>query len=218
MYLAHNEQGGAITPTPGARATCPTCGETVIAKTGEINAWHWAHQSLTDCDPWSEHETQWHHQWKNQAMQSPFFSIEKTITKNGKQHRADIVTPRGTVVELQHSSISPDEIWTREQFYNDMAWVFDLTDLSIIDRRSLPILPYGGRATTNARFTYVRKPNGRYKFRFKTPRKTIFTARKQVFLDTQHGMFYVTHAHQEGRYGAGNLITHRAFLDALKDS
>ncbi len=42
-------------------------------------------------------------------------------------HRADIVGNRGKVIELQHSSIPPDDIHARENFYGDMVWVFDAT-------------------------------------------------------------------------------------------
>ncbi len=42
-------------------------------------------------------------------------------------HRADIVGSRGKVIELQHSSISPDDIHARENYYGDMVWVFDAT-------------------------------------------------------------------------------------------
>ena len=42
-------------------------------------------------------------------------------------HRADIMGNGGLVVELQHSSISPEEIQQREAFYGNMIWLFDAT-------------------------------------------------------------------------------------------
>jgi hypothetical protein len=42
-------------------------------------------------------------------------------------HRADIVGNGGVVVELQHSSISAEDIAAREAFYGDMVWLFDAT-------------------------------------------------------------------------------------------
>lgn len=50
------------------------------------------------------------------------------MNKNGETHRADAVMPYGTVVELQCSGISVDEIQIREAFYGRMIWVFDARD------------------------------------------------------------------------------------------
>lgn len=50
------------------------------------------------------------------------------MTKGGEIHRADIVGNRETVIELQHSPISPDDIRAREEFYGKMIWVFDAAD------------------------------------------------------------------------------------------
>jgi competence CoiA-like predicted nuclease len=33
-----------VRATPGARASCPFCARFMIAKCGEINVWHWAHE------------------------------------------------------------------------------------------------------------------------------------------------------------------------------
>lgn len=110
----------------GETATCPLCGSRVIAKCGQIKAWHWAHESMADCDPWSEGETEWHLEWKMlfQAMgefSGPSVEIEKTIGN----HRADIVVD-GCVVELQHSPISTEEVHERENFYGSrMCWIVD---------------------------------------------------------------------------------------------
>jgi len=63
-------------------------------------------------------EGNWHRGWKED------FGIEfseKTIGNN----RADIVAPDGTVIELQHSSISEWEIAKRESAYGKMAWIVD---------------------------------------------------------------------------------------------
>lgn len=104
-------------PSPRAEGVCPTCRSDVIAKCGEVNAWHWAHHA-GDCDPWSEGETQWHRNWK-----ALFPSDWQEVVID--PHRADIKTPK-VVVELQHSPINPAMIREREQFYGDMVWLFDL--------------------------------------------------------------------------------------------
>jgi len=107
-----------IKASPEQKAICPVCKSPVMAKCGDVNVWHWAHQVGGDCDPWSEGETQWHINWKN------LFQKEWQEVVIG-QHRADIKTPT-TVIELQHSPISAAEICEREIFYDNMIWLFDL--------------------------------------------------------------------------------------------
>lgn len=102
----------------GDRAKCPACDSVVIGKCGELIVHHWAHASKLDCDPWSEGETQWHRDWKSCL---PPENQEVVIGP----HRADIVLADKTVVELQHSAISPEVIREREQFYGNMIWLFD---------------------------------------------------------------------------------------------
>jgi hypothetical protein len=103
--------------TPRSVGICPSCGSEVSAKCGEVNAWHWAHRG-GDCDPWSEGETRWHLNWKQ------LFPPEwQEVVVH--PHRADVKTPK-MVVELQHSLINPAMIREREQFYENMVWLFDL--------------------------------------------------------------------------------------------
>jgi hypothetical protein len=119
VIYAKHETGQRIEPTPGAKAICPTCNEEVIAKCGSVNRWHWSHKGDTDCDPWSEHETAWHLGWKEY-----FAPSEREVVMG--PHRADIRTRTGRVIELQHSSISAEEIQEREMFYGPgMVWVID---------------------------------------------------------------------------------------------
>ncbi|MBI3411681.1 MAG: hypothetical protein HY040_25405 [Planctomycetes bacterium] len=108
-------------PFPRGRGVCPTCGGQVIAKCGRINIHHWAHVSAADCDAWSENIGPWHISWQDMAR--PQF-VEVCIG----EHRADILGNADTVIELQHSPISPATIQERERFYGDMVWVFDATD------------------------------------------------------------------------------------------
>ena len=89
-----------------------------MPKCGEIKTWHWAHEAVRDCDPWYEPETEWHRSWKAHA---PEERVEVTMGP----HRADIVGSDGGVIELQHSSIGPDEIRDREAFYGRMVWLID---------------------------------------------------------------------------------------------
>lgn len=184
---------------PGENATCPLCGGAVIAKCGDIVIWHWAHKAGADCDPWSEHETQWHIDWK-----SLFDKVEVTIEKGGVRRRADIVTPGGLVVELQHSNIAPEEIRAREDFYRDMIWLFDATESRLLH----PV--YGRRLTLYSKGDYCT-------FRWKFPRKSIAYARRPVFLDLGEGlMMRLGKIYPDGICGGwGELGTHEQFRQGL---
>jgi competence protein CoiA len=118
LYAKPPKSNAQILATPGDRAVCPGCLGRVIAKCGEVNAWHWAHEAGADCDPWSEGESSWHLAWKAKA--SPL-RCEVVIDR----HRADIVNRSGTVIELQHSPLTSDQVREREEFYGDMIWLVD---------------------------------------------------------------------------------------------
>lgn len=125
MEYALDSSGSRLTAAPTGRALCPSCREPVIAKCGEINVWHWAHEAGSDCDPWSEPESEWHRYWKSLAERTEVVM---------PPHRADILTDQG-VVELQHGSLSPAEVAERELFYGRMTWLVDLRECR--DRMSL---------------------------------------------------------------------------------
>jgi len=118
MMYGIYEDGRKVPAGPGMSATCPVCGDELLPRCGEIRVWHWAHKSRRECDSWYEPETPWHQWWKSLVQN------ENVEVVRGK-HRADIVGNDGIVIELQHSSISVDEIRAREAFYGDMIWLFD---------------------------------------------------------------------------------------------
>lgn len=120
MLRFANVNGEKRLPFPRGRARCLCCGGMLIAKCGQIKTHHWAHESKDDCDTWSEAIGPWHFWWQN-LVRPEFVEVAKGI------HRADIVGNRGVVVELQHSSISPQDIAARESHYGDMVWLFDAT-------------------------------------------------------------------------------------------
>ena len=127
MLFANDDDGDRVRATPSSRAWCPTCAAPMISKCGKVVVWHWAHESVVDCDKWSEGETPWHAAWK-----SRFSDTERPIKRiypGGLEvvHRADAVTPGGVVIEFQHSSISADEVIERESFCQNMVWVIDGT-------------------------------------------------------------------------------------------
>jgi hypothetical protein len=47
------------------------------------------------------------------------------IAPDGEIHRADIKTPSGIVIEVQHSAMTDAERLSREAFYENLVWVVD---------------------------------------------------------------------------------------------
>jgi competence protein CoiA len=153
---------------PGISCICPLCQEPVIPKCGDLVPWHFAHKSNHDCDRFAERESEWHLAWK---LLAPPDRREVVMG----EHRADVVTPNGrTVVELQHSPISPAIIEERESFYRRpsenrwMVWLFDVRDCQdrfVIRRNASQSRPDES--------LYV----------WKHARKALITARAPVYLD-----------------------------------
>lgn len=112
-------------PTPGARGNCPMCGSPMIAKCGPRILHHWAHRGQRNCDPWWENETEWHRAWKDLFPEA--CREISHVAPDGEVHRADIKTPTGIVIEIQHSSMPDSERLSREVFYENLVWVLDGT-------------------------------------------------------------------------------------------
>lgn len=169
MFYARNEKGLRVRPIfSGQRAICGSCGEPVIGKCGEIVPWHWSHLSGSDCDAWAEPITVWHEGWQNILEYEEGANIEVPIEKDGCVHRADAVLKNGTIIELQHSTISPAAIREREYYYGErMIWLFDCRD-----------------AYDNDRFELRKKLSDvKRTFRWKHPKKSIAYANRKVYLD-----------------------------------
>jgi hypothetical protein len=47
------------------------------------------------------------------------------VAPDGEIHRADIKTPTGIYVEVQHSAMTDAERLSREAFYGNLVWVID---------------------------------------------------------------------------------------------
>lgn len=122
MNFAIDDNGFRIKPTPKGRGNCELCSGLLIAHCGEIYSWHWQHSSDRDCDPWNEHETEWHRKWK---AKFPDAWQEVIIENYYEKHIADVQTNNGVVIEFQNSSISSSTICIREEFYGDMIWVIN---------------------------------------------------------------------------------------------
>lgn len=110
-------------PAPKLYGECPLCGKSVIAKCGPQVIWHWAHKGRRSCDPWWENEGPWHRSWKSH-FPSEYHEVI-AYDSQGEKHIADLKLPDGLVIELQHSSMTIDEMRRRESFYDKMIWIGD---------------------------------------------------------------------------------------------
>ena len=158
--------GERTEPTPKTRGTCELCGSPAYAKCGSVIVWHWAHATLQDCDAWAERDSEWHREW--QDLVPP----DRQEVKRGN-HRADIVTPDGYVVEIQHSYLPAEVIREREQHYGRMVWVFDAVE-----------------AVKAERLTFRWDDKGYFTYQWKHPRKTIAATEATVFLDVGDGSVF----------------------------
>jgi competence protein CoiA len=199
--IAANRQ--RITATLDMLATCPCCAQIVRAYCGEINAWHWRHQARVLCDSWFEKESDWHFEWKQCV---PVDRVEVLIEKGNQKHIADIIKLDGTVVKLQASYISPEEIRIRESFYRKMVWLFDGRALVEDD----PYTP-GGHLE-------LRRKGKIHTFRWKHPRKHIGFTLCPAFLDLGGvGIFRLKKLYLDGPpYGGwGHLYSRSWFSNWL---
>jgi len=112
--------------TKDARGTCPACGSELIAKCGEIKIHHWSHKNKRNCDPWWENETEWHREWKN-CFDAEWQEVVHKDEIAGEIHIADVTTPHGWTIEIQHSPMDDEERKARNSFYKKIAWVIDGT-------------------------------------------------------------------------------------------
>lgn len=129
---------------------CPL-GHKLIAKKGKKVTHHFAHYPGSKCDDWRSGMTNWHSQWQKIVLDSK--NLEVCLDKDGKIlgnssfngfnvvsdidcHIADIINPnyqnplypdRPLVIEVQHSPMDKDTIKSREEYYKNMIWLFDLT-------------------------------------------------------------------------------------------
>lgn len=114
--------GERAAPAPGLKGECPLCGKPAQAKCGPIIRWHWAHAGRRHCDPWMENEGPWHRAWKS-LFPSEWREVVD-FDHTGEKHIADIKRPDGTVIELQNSPMSVEEMNSRETFYGErMIWI-----------------------------------------------------------------------------------------------
>jgi hypothetical protein len=133
----------------------------VLAKCGEVNVWHWAHRTNDDCDTWAEPATDWH-----RAYQKVVPADRCEVVRG--QHRADVVSDSGHVIELQHSPISTEDIAKRERHYGPRMYrLFDVR-----------------QAYETGRFDIRRGKEDDYvTFRWKHARRSVLSCNPPMLLD-----------------------------------
>ena len=90
-------------PTKNARGICPRCGETVLAKCGNIKGHYWSHLPDSKCT-YKENKGKWHTDWQNNFPDDwQEVPLKDEVTK--ENNIADVQTPMGFVIEFQHSHI-----------------------------------------------------------------------------------------------------------------
>jgi hypothetical protein len=125
----------------GLRATCPCCKEQVIAKCGESMIHHWSHQRNSACS-YGEGEGEWHETMKD--IISNFFDaeIEYSVPED-RSHIADIYVPESnSIIEIQHSPISSEDLdsrylfWKRMRRINSFTWLVDISSKNVLPRNN----------------------------------------------------------------------------------
>ena len=118
---------------------CPFCKAPLDIRRGDIRRHHFAHAKHHLCtDTWSrdrsENDSTWHKKWQERF---PIDNQEIPLKLGNIKHRADVMIER-TVLEFQHSPLSPEKFSDRNTFYaglgHKVIWVFDFTDLSFSQR------------------------------------------------------------------------------------
>lgn len=110
-------------PRKSLKGVCQSCGGATIAKCGPIRAHHWAHRPGTSCSYASRPETDWHIQWKRNFPEE-WLEVQRAAS-DGERCIADVLTPHGLTIEMQHSPINQDDRSRRERFWANMVWVVD---------------------------------------------------------------------------------------------
>lgn len=169
-----NKNNEKIMASPSNKAICPLCDKEVIAKCGQIKVWHWAHKA-DDCDHWHEPESQWHLDWKSQIRKD-------CVEVKCQNHRADIKSPTGMVVELQNSNMPMEIAQEREEFYDSMVWLVNAENMRI----------YFNRKCSKTGNIY-------YTFKLKWAKSFIKYATKPVILDL--GELFVAENQKPDGYG-----------------
>lgn len=101
-------------------AECFECGAPMIAKTGDVVIWHWAHKAENPACGLSS-ESEWHLTWKSLGLPG----TQEIRSENGKR-RADVLSPAGFAVEFQRSPLNWRQVREREDDWDHrLIWIVD---------------------------------------------------------------------------------------------
>jgi hypothetical protein len=213
--------------TPGTTGICPYCGTEVRSKCGELNAWHFAHFSVCECDYWKEHESEWHLKWKSWF---PVDNTEVIKTINGEKHIADVHIGT-TTLELQASPIKIQDRREREQFWGiGMRWIvksnFDHFTLTSFDKheKKNPRTGKQYRKTLDEIPSYTLFFSSRdgvgypVMWKWRHPKRWITTDPPFTFFIDLTGSNYILKVTKviENNFGFGNLLDRVEFIKSLK--
>ncbi|MBR9867123.1 MAG: hypothetical protein GYB18_08480 [Oceanospirillales bacterium] len=123
MLLANTKDRGRIKPTKKVEAFCPSCGDHVHARMGQVRLNHWAHLPNSDCT-YGRAMTAWHYRWIDRHYDKAGWEVE-FIDEN---HRYDCFHPdKQVVLEIQRRA-EYDYIMEKTQFVIDngykIKWIF----------------------------------------------------------------------------------------------
>lgn len=132
MFVAKDLDGNRIKVEDAVKEVqyfCPTCNAKVEFHNGSIRQHHFKHWKKLKClDNWDHDMSEWHLEWQNHF---PVDNQEIIVKDDEEIHRADVICGK-TVVEFQHSKMSPEEFQERNAFYTKhgykIVWLFDLTE------------------------------------------------------------------------------------------
>lgn len=137
MFIANDLTGNRISideADVNLKYFCPICEQELIQRRGNKNLPHFAHMKYSECDSWNYDMSEWHRNWQSKF---PLINREVVVSYNGEKHRADILI-NNTVIEFQHSRMTSEEFWERNNFYvkagYEIVWLFDLTEVYELHR------------------------------------------------------------------------------------
>jgi hypothetical protein len=132
LYATVGTERLRATPDGPRRGECLDCSVTMLAKTGNVVVWHWAHQvKPLDCQ--AAYEGEWHREWKSLAREG----TQEIAHPLGKR-RADVLAPGGFAVEFQASPLTVEEVRAREADWDrKLVWIFDAREAYTTGRLSV---------------------------------------------------------------------------------
>lgn len=206
MHYALNDVGETIPAARGQTATCPGCEETLVGKGGPIVKDYWSHRAGGDCDPWldvANKMSDFHIGWQELVVRG---RREVRIVRDGRWHIADIVAADGQIVEVQHSSISVDKIKEREQFYGNMAWIWDTSEAY-------------AKGNLQLRVADAELPSIFREFEWSRPWWSIGFSEKRSFFDLGNGQLLFVEEIETSKpfAGWGYLVTKTQVIEWIND-